>query len=171
MNAAPVLWKAVQNLQGSRTSTKSCCYGCSADVTAATLYAMTKKLARVLSVPLTLHRSLAPELVRINKKDPTFHKLDSAIPEVALVAVVIVVIKMVYGLDGKPRYGWLHLSGVLALGPLKLTKEHILQHRQPRDKCDPACALPLLSELLSAIRNADAFDLKHTPAYSLDTSL
>ncbi|KAI0774250.1 hypothetical protein C8Q74DRAFT_820588 [Fomes fomentarius] len=128
MNAAPVLWKAVQNLQGSPT-----------------LYAMAKKLARVLSVPLTLHRSLAPELVRTKKKDPTFHKLDSAIPEVALVAVVIVVIKMVYGLDGKPR--------------------------QPRDKCDPACALPPLSELLGAIRNADAFDLKHTPAYSLDTSL
>ena len=65
---------------------------------------MTKKLARVVSIPLTLHRSLAPELTRKKKRDPTYHKHDNAIPEVALIAAVIVVLKMVYGLDGRPRY-------------------------------------------------------------------
>ncbi len=66
---------------------------------------MTKKLAHAVSIPLTLHRSLAPELVRKKKSDPAYHKHDSAVPEVALIAAVIVVMKMVYGLDGKPRYG------------------------------------------------------------------
>ncbi|KAI0723281.1 hypothetical protein C8Q76DRAFT_615356 [Earliella scabrosa] len=128
MNAAPILWRAVRDIQGSPI-----------------VYAMTKKLARVVSIPLTLHRTLAPELVRTKKKDPLFHKQDSAIPEVALLAAVIVVLKMVYGLDGQPR--------------------------RPRDKSDPACALPTLAELLRAIRDVDASDLKRTPAYSLDTEL
>ncbi|KAI0719577.1 hypothetical protein C8T65DRAFT_706255 [Cerioporus squamosus] len=121
MNAPPILWQAVRALQGLPT-----------------LYVMTKKLARVVSIPLTLHRSLAPELVRKKKKDPAYHKHDSAVPEVALVAAVIVVMKMVYGLDGKPR--------------------------RPREKTDLACALPALPELIQAIHDAEAVDLKHAPA-------
>ena len=70
----------------------------------AVLYVLAKKLARRVSVPLTLHKSLAPALVRTKKKDPIWHKQDSAVPEVALVASVIVVMKLVYGMDGKPRY-------------------------------------------------------------------
>ena len=71
---------------------------------------MTKKLARVVSIPLTLHRSLAPELTRKKKRDPTYHKHDNAIPEVALIAAVIVVMKMVYGLDGRPRYADVYVN-------------------------------------------------------------
>lgn len=69
----------------------------------ALIYVLTKKLARLVSIPLTLHRSLAPALVRTKKRDPTFHKQDSAVPEVALASAVIVVMKMAYGLDGSPR--------------------------------------------------------------------
>lgn len=37
-------------------------------------------------------------------RDPEHHKYDNAPPEVALIATVIVVLKLVYGLDGKKRY-------------------------------------------------------------------
>ncbi|KAI0335444.1 hypothetical protein GY45DRAFT_1292672 [Cubamyces sp. BRFM 1775] len=125
MNAAPILWKSVRCLSGTPT-----------------LYVLTKKLARLVSIPLTLHRSLAPALVREKKRDPTFHKQDSAVPEVALVAAVIVVMKLVYGLDGKPRF--------------------------PREKEDPACALPTLKDLIQAIRAAEETDEAAHPPYSTD---
>ncbi|OJT03792.1 RNA polymerase I-specific transcription initiation factor rrn7 [Trametes pubescens] len=112
MNAAPILWKSVRCLHGNPL-----------------IYVLTKRLARLVSIPLTLHRSLAPALVRTKKRDPTFHKQDSAVPEVALVSAVIVVMKMAYGLDGSPRH--------------------------PQNAEDPACALPVLSELIRAIRNAE----------------
>ncbi|KAI0638164.1 hypothetical protein C8Q77DRAFT_1153833 [Trametes polyzona] len=111
MNAAPILWKAVQSLHGTPT-----------------VYVLTKALAKLVSIPSTLHRSLAPALARTKKRDPTFHKQDSAIPEVALVAAVIVVMKMMYGLDGSPRH--------------------------PQEADDPACALPALPELIRALRAA-----------------
>ncbi|KAH9899892.1 hypothetical protein C8Q73DRAFT_638114 [Cubamyces lactineus] len=125
MNAAPILWKAVRCLSGTPT-----------------LYVLTKKLARLVSIPLTLHRSLAPALTREKKRDPTFHKQDSAVPEVALVAAVIVVMKLVYGLDGAPR--------------------------RPRDKDDPACALPLSADLIQAIRAAEEAAEAARPPYSTD---
>ncbi|KAI1795209.1 hypothetical protein LXA43DRAFT_882600 [Ganoderma leucocontextum] len=126
MNAAPILWKAVCNLQGTPT-----------------LYVLAKKLARLVSIPLTLHRVLVPALKRAKKNDPAFHKHDSAVPEVSLVATVIVVMKMVYGMDGKSR--------------------------QPREIFDPACAMPTLEELLQALREAETSDLKRTPAFSMET--
>ena len=70
----------------------------------ASLYSYAKQLSSVLSLPLTLHYSLAPKLKRIKQIDPEHHKYDNAPVEVSLVAVVIVVLKMVYGLDGKKRY-------------------------------------------------------------------
>lgn len=70
----------------------------------ASLYIYTKKLCSVLSLPLTLHYSLAPKLKRIKQQDPEHHKYDNAPVEVSLVAAVIVVLKLVYGLDGKKRY-------------------------------------------------------------------
>ena len=69
----------------------------------AVLYTLAKKLAHRVSVPLTLHKSLAPALVRVKARDPFSHKYDSAIPEVALIAVVIIIMKLVYGMDGKLR--------------------------------------------------------------------
>ncbi|OSD04228.1 hypothetical protein PYCCODRAFT_1387083 [Trametes coccinea BRFM310] len=128
LNAAPVLWKAVRTLQGTPT-----------------LYVLTKRIARLVSIPLTLHRSLAPALAREKKRDPTFHKQDSAVPEVALAAAVIVVMKLVYGLDGSPR--------------------------NLRDKDDPACALPVLSELIAAIRAAEKATEAARPPYATDSQL
>ncbi|KAI0677598.1 hypothetical protein C8Q78DRAFT_960540 [Trametes maxima] len=122
MNAAPVLWRSVRALQGTPT-----------------LYVLAKKIAHRVSVPLTLHRSLAPALERKTARDPTFHKHDSAIPEVALAAAVVVVMKMVYGLDGSPR--------------------------RPREKDDPACALPVLADLLQAIRDDEKSTEAAAPPY------
>ncbi|KAI0771603.1 hypothetical protein BD413DRAFT_625029 [Trametes elegans] len=109
----------------------------------ATLYILTKQLARLVSIPLTLHRCLAPALAKNKERDPTFHKQDSAVPEVALAAAVIVVLKMVYGLDG--------------------------QIRRPREKDDPACALPALPELIGAIRNAERDAAAAKPPFSTDS--
>lgn len=71
---------------------------------AATLYKLTKRLAHILSLPLTLHHTLAPALKSNSKGDPDGHKYDNIPPEVGFVATCIVVLKMVYGLDGKTRY-------------------------------------------------------------------
>ncbi|KAM5540486.1 hypothetical protein V8D89_005944 [Ganoderma adspersum] len=127
LSPAPILWRAVCNLQGTPT-----------------LYVLAKRLARLVSIPLTLHRILVPALKRTKKKDPLFHKHDNAVPEVSLVATVIVVMKMVYGMDGKLR--------------------------QPQEKVDPACALPALKDLLQALREAETLDLKRTPPFSMETS-
>lgn len=78
----------------------------------AVLYNLTKTLSRVLSLPLVLHHSLAPSLKRVNLRDPDSHKYDSVPPEVAFAAASVIVLKMVYGLDGTPRYG-IVLAGVV----------------------------------------------------------
>ena len=64
---------------------------------------MTKLLARQLSLPLTLHRTLAPGLAKIRAADPDAHKYDDVPPEAAFAAAAVVVLKMVYGLDGLER--------------------------------------------------------------------
>lgn len=75
----------------------------SANRTAATLYILSKKLAKIVSLTLTLHYSLSPSLRRAKMRDPEHHKYDNAPPEVSLIAVVLVVLKLVYGLDDKRR--------------------------------------------------------------------
>jgi len=77
----------------------------------ATLYALVKRIAHILQLPLTLHPSLAPELGRVKSGDPKNHKYDNVPPEVALMASMIIVLKMTYGLDGKPRYWRLECFG------------------------------------------------------------
>lgn len=66
----------------------------------ATLYGLTKRLASVLSLPLTLHSSLAPGLAKKRKYDPNAHQMDNVPVEVSFMASCIIVLKMVYGLDG-----------------------------------------------------------------------
>ena len=65
---------------------------------------LSKKLGGVLSVPNTLHHTLAPMLKVHSKRDPKFHKMDNVPVEVALVSTVIIVMKLVYGLDGSERW-------------------------------------------------------------------
>ncbi|KAF9519116.1 hypothetical protein BS47DRAFT_1370896 [Hydnum rufescens UP504] len=84
LNAAPVLWRAVRSLLGTPT-----------------LYFLSKSLSTILSLPLTLHPSLSPQLKRRKKSDPKHRYGDNIPPELSLIATVIIVIKMVYGLDDK----------------------------------------------------------------------
>jgi RNA polymerase I-specific transcription initiation factor RRN7 len=67
------------------------------------LYKLSKTLAHVLSLPLVLHHTLAPRLAQCRDEDGDSHKYDDVPPELALVVVVVIVLKMVYGLDGQPR--------------------------------------------------------------------
>ena len=67
------------------------------------LYKLSKTVAHVLSLPLVLHHTLAPRLARSKDEDGDSHKYDDVPPELALVVVVVIVLKMVYGLDGRPR--------------------------------------------------------------------
>jgi RNA polymerase I-specific transcription initiation factor RRN7 len=60
-------------------------------------------VAYLVELPLTLHSSLAPGVRRVKGKDPERHEYDNVPPEVALIATIIIVVKMAYGLDGKPR--------------------------------------------------------------------
>lgn len=67
------------------------------------LYRLTKRLGQILSLPLTLHHTLAPGLEKRKAYDPERHIYDNVAPEVGLIAAGIVVLKMVYGLDGRTR--------------------------------------------------------------------
>jgi RNA polymerase I-specific transcription initiation factor RRN7 len=68
------------------------------------LYNLTKTVAHVLSLPLALHHSLAPRLEHSKDDDAESHKHDNVPPELALLVAAIIVLKMVYGLDGQPRW-------------------------------------------------------------------
>ena len=65
------------------------------------LYAMAKRLASVRSIPLT--QSGATGLPKIKASDVMRHVSDNAPVEVRCMATLIIVLKMVYGLDGKAR--------------------------------------------------------------------
>lgn len=72
----------------------------SADIAnAAMVYRLAKRTANVLSIRLTLHSSLSPE----GDEDTARQQYDNGPPEVALVACIIIVLKLVYGLDGQER--------------------------------------------------------------------
>jgi len=74
----------------------------------AVLYNLGKTVAQVLSLPLALHHALAPRLAHLKEDDPDSHKYDNIPPELALLVAVIIVLKMVYGLDGQAR--WVNLT-------------------------------------------------------------
>lgn len=86
VNAAPVLWRTVKAMHGPPL-----------------LYHLVASVANRLHLPLTLHSSLAPELERESESAPHHPKYDSIPPELAFMAVVVMVLKVMYGLDGKPR--------------------------------------------------------------------
>jgi len=65
---------------------------------------MSKKLGQTLSLPLVLHNISAPRLRGLKQYDPRVHKSDNVPPEVALISTAIVVLRLVYGLDGRTRY-------------------------------------------------------------------
>ncbi|KAK2466277.1 hypothetical protein APHAL10511_001919 [Amanita phalloides] len=83
MNAAPLLWRAV------------CCYEGTP-----TLYTLARRILQVLALPLTLHTSIMP-----NAPDTSYekHGLKNAPIEATFAAAIIIVLKLIYGLDGKAR--------------------------------------------------------------------
>ena len=60
----------------------------------------------MLSLPLALHHTLSPRVALVKEKDEDLdsHKYDNVPPELALLVAVVIVLKMVYGLDGQTRY-------------------------------------------------------------------
>ncbi|KAH9965921.1 hypothetical protein BC827DRAFT_1181039 [Russula dissimulans] len=128
MNAAPLLWRVVCALGGSPV-----------------LYSLSKTVAHVLSLPLVLHHTLAPRLAHVKAEDPDSHKYDNVPAELALLVVVIIVLKMVYGFDGQGRYVSAQASAVVdatETGLIRVAKNH----------ADPACALPQSDDYLMIFR-------------------
>lgn len=69
----------------------------------AVMYMMAKRLALDQCLPLALHSSLAPGVRRVKGNEPRGHVSDSVPVEVKFMSGLIIVMKMVYGLDGQPR--------------------------------------------------------------------
>lgn len=67
----------------------------------AQLYLLTKQLGRVLSLPTSLHSAVPTSDIEGDSSERHCH--DDVSPEVALVSTAIIVLKLVYGLDGKMR--------------------------------------------------------------------
>jgi len=79
----------------------------------APLYLLTKQLGRVLSLSTSLHH--APFLSDIEGDNIEGHHHDNVPPEVALVGTAIIVLKLVYGLDGNMRQVIIALNSVVIL--------------------------------------------------------
>ncbi|KAG8748490.1 hypothetical protein FRC10_003623 [Ceratobasidium sp. 414] len=118
-NAAPVLWRAVRVFQGPL-------YAAETGSLEAVLYTMTKQMMERLEVPLTIYPSLAPK--------PSTGKSgfggDWAPVEVTMAAVLVLVLKLVYGFQ----------EGV-GIAP---------------DEGDPASRFPDFSSYMTALRRRKA---------------
>lgn len=112
LNAAPILWRAVCAMGGTPT-----------------LYMLAKRLSQVFSLKLVLHSSSAPDTPDVKKE---VRGSENAPVEVTFVAIIVIVLKMVYGLDGKER--------------------------TPQTPDDPACSLPRLHDFLANLRSLDNRD-------------
>lgn len=112
------------------------------------LYVLAKKVGNVLSLGLSLQGSSAPSLSS-TRRDVDSQKRENAPPEISLIATAIVVLKLVYGLDGKQRQGRLRASNQ---SRHKLTTNC---SRLPRNSDDAAHAFPAVDEFLAAVREAD----------------
>ncbi|KAJ4481643.1 hypothetical protein C8J55DRAFT_535845 [Lentinula edodes] len=132
-NAAPLLWRVIQGMGGTPT-----------------LYAMTKSLSHRLSLPMVLHQSLAPKMQNLKARDPQTHNLDNAPVEASLLATVIVVLKMVYGLDGERRQA---ISNSVVAGA-----DFFYRSRSPKDSNDPAFALPCIEDYLALVKHMEDVD-------------
>ncbi len=103
VNGGPLLWRVINTFGGTRSFYFTRFSDGKLNYTSAMLYSLTKRLGDVLSLPLTLHYSLSPDLVRLAKSHPGSHKYDNVPPELALAITTVIVLKLVYGLDGTRR--------------------------------------------------------------------
>ncbi|KAH8113267.1 hypothetical protein DFH11DRAFT_1601108 [Phellopilus nigrolimitatus] len=127
LNTAPVLWRAVRHMGGNPT-----------------LYSVSKSLARFLELPLTLNPVMAPPALQKFNKDPASHKSDNVPSEVALTSVIIVALKLIYGLDGKEV--------------------------RPREGSDPACTMPTSESYFEHLRVMDTSNLEENRSDFLRSS-
>lgn len=67
------------------------------------LYVLTKRVGNMLSLGLSLQNSSAHGLPNTRTRDADSQRHDNVPPEISLAATAIVVLKLVYGLDGKQR--------------------------------------------------------------------
>ncbi|KAI0307155.1 hypothetical protein B0F90DRAFT_1807830 [Multifurca ochricompacta] len=141
LNAAPVLWRVVRALGGTPV-----------------LYNLSKTMAHVLSLPLALHHTLAPCPAQLKDGDDDddddtdtdtdieSHKYDDIPPELALVASVTIVLKMVYGLDGRVRV--------------------------PKNSADPAWALPQIEDYLMIVKEVkEAYEKSKQVLFSASSEM
>lgn len=80
----------------------------------------------------------------IKSHDPERHKYDNVPPEVAMMATCIIVLKMVYGFDGKTR----HVFFLVVFCSLLLKD----RNRLPREAGDPGTSLPRIDEYLKVLK-------------------
>lgn len=66
-------------------------------------YHMTKTFADMLRIPLTLHPSLSTQVVDTSGKLLTMQRGDNIPVELALICAIILLLKLIYGLDGRLR--------------------------------------------------------------------
>lgn len=153
-NAAPILWRSIRCLGGTRElrsrQTEPTTLLTSFPI--AEVYALTKTLSRTLSLPLTLHSSLAPSLERDKEYEQERHRYDNIAPEVGFVCVTIVVLKLLYGLDGIARCGKFGLPKISSLN----------RRRIPEVESDPASRLPALADYLDIVRSLEERDAIRT---------
>jgi RNA polymerase I-specific transcription initiation factor RRN7 len=128
----------------------------------AVLYDLAKTVAHVLSLPLALHHTLAPRLAHLKDDDPDSHKYDNVPPELALLVAVIIVLKMVYGLDGKLRYAREPCIPIQAL--------RLPPIRVPNNSTDPACALPRTEDYFMIFKEVKEAHMRSTEVLFSATS-
>ena len=108
LNAAPVLWRAVKYMGGNGMLRHGSSWlkeliNCGNCNVTAVLYTMAKALGRVLQVPLTLNPVMTARMKESEGREGRMHKGDNVPVEVSLVVIVVVGLKMMYGLDGQER--------------------------------------------------------------------
>ena len=64
---------------------------------------MTKVFADMLRISLTLHPSLSAPAIDASGKSLSMQKGDNIPVEMAFICTVIMLLKLIYGLDGRPR--------------------------------------------------------------------
>lgn len=96
---ASILWRLTKAMGCTRKWIISPGNGEVDDEIIAVLYMMTKRLASMRSMALTLHGAIGPRLPTIKASDVMGHVYDYAAVEVQWMALLIIVLKVVYGLD------------------------------------------------------------------------
>lgn len=102
-NAPHILSRGIDalHLSGQRYSSAAFSY---LSVQTAVFYHMAKVFADMLRVPLTLHPSLSRRAINSSGKSLIVQIGDNIPVEMSLISTVVLLLKLLYGLDGRSRY-------------------------------------------------------------------